>query len=54
MDNLIAILAVGGVGIVAAAVVAVVSSTRVRSRGLGRTLWDGVAATDRHRQLYRG
>jgi hypothetical protein len=52
MDNLITILAVGGLGILAAVVAAVLSSDRIRAKGLGRTLWHNVTSADRN--LYRG
>ncbi|MBS0360347.1 MAG: hypothetical protein JSR98_03120 [Proteobacteria bacterium] len=52
MENIITILAVSGLGVVAAIVAAVLSSDRIRAKGLGRTLWQDVMSADR--DLYRG
>ncbi|HEY3951592.1 hypothetical protein [Phenylobacterium sp.] len=52
MENVFAILAVSGLGVVAAIVAAVMSSERIKSKGLGRAIWDDILASDR--DLYRG
>lgn len=54
MENVVAIVAVMIVGMVAAGIAAVVFSPRMKSKGIGRTLWREVLSGDRGQRPYRG
>jgi len=53
MDNALAVLGVGAVAGAATCVVAVLSSSRARRRGLWRAIWTEVSATARYRHPYK-